>query len=665
MVQATDPAVDESSRPLSSADSTSEPEILERYEEETPTASHALADESAAGDQDDGEKGAAQIDHGDIEVKNLGWNDRVNNVPVPLVGGLDNEALWTLIRRFDKQIFHVKQIQEPPLGELDLTIAADEEFSPQKLRAQLERFYMVVLVGLFSVWKHIVRLRSWREYDRTAWFLTVYTIAWLTDLLLPSLGIFIIVLILSDRSRKACFPLAPPALIDSKTGGVQKPAAGVLASDDSMTGAPQKHQGEAVEQEARNFVTSLSTIVVSTAAGKHPQGDPDNDTAPDPTEITDTISDARDTAVGRATSPEHDRAKKPVSDAIWAKARPTMRLLSEFVDTWERLGNVLSPAPPFHRHRPKLILSLVMVPIVLASYWTSAYVAMKAVGFGCGFLFFGDPIIMRVLSFVNRTYPRWEKYIELQNTILRGVPTNAQLTITLLRIGEKNKAPLPPPPSSDKPPPVEPHPTAGQGLDHLEGATEEEIEAAVQPDPIVVDAVEEEQPAQDAQPHKRPHRIMNLLRGAAKGGVKTALAADKAKARAGVQKAKDRLGVVKDAQPNPVTGPIRFPARFKGLKGHAYITATATTPALSWTSNIDDVKPSWTTAIGEIAELKKIGGLGWKSKIIVGWAMDTEIVDGLVITTRDGSEFHLTAVVMRDQLFNRLISMGAQMWEAW
>jgi hypothetical protein len=28
--------------------------------------------------------------------------------------------VWTLIRRFDKQVFYVKSIQEPPLGMLDM-----------------------------------------------------------------------------------------------------------------------------------------------------------------------------------------------------------------------------------------------------------------------------------------------------------------------------------------------------------------------------------------------------------------------------------------------------------------------------------------------------------------------------------------------------------------
>ncbi|KAK7415445.1 hypothetical protein QQX98_005896 [Neonectria punicea] len=661
---ATNPANEGSFQRLSDLSSASEPEILETQEEETPTASHALADESANGDDVTGERGAAQVDHAEIEVKDLGWNDHVRNVPVPLVGGLDNEELWILIRRFDKQIFHVKSLAEPPLGGvLDLTTAEEEEFSPEKLRAQLERFYMVVLVNLFSFWKHIVRLRSWGEYQRTSCFLAVYVVAWLLDLLLPSLAIFAVVLIISEESRTFCFPPAPPALIDSKTGGVQKPAAGVLASDDSVTGAPEKHQGEAVEQEARNFVTSIATIVVSTAAGKHPQGDPDNDNpAPDPVELTEMVSDAKDQAGGNDPSHEQDRTKKPVSDAIWTKARPLMRLLTDFVDTWERFGNVLSATAPFNRRRSKLILASVFVPIMLGAYFTSPYAAMKAMGFSCGFGFFGDPAITRMVEFANRTYPKWQKYVELRNTLLRGVPTNAQLTITLLRIGEKNKAPIPPPPSTDAPPPVEAHATAGEDLGHL-AATDGEIATAVQPEPFPEDP--EEDAEDDKKKHKKSHRLMALFRNTAKGGIHTALAADKAIAKAGAPHAKKRLGVVKSTAPDPETGPIQFPARCNGKKGHAYITATATTPALSWTPNTEDVKPAWTVTLGEIAELKKMGGLGWKSKIIVGWAMNKEIVDGLSITTKDGTELHLTAVIMRDQLFNRLISMGSQMWEAW
>jgi hypothetical protein len=60
-----------------------------------PTLSHALARD------DHDEKGLAQQDH-DHEVLDLGWNEEEKNIPSPLVGGLQNEDLWLLVRRFNK-----------------------------------------------------------------------------------------------------------------------------------------------------------------------------------------------------------------------------------------------------------------------------------------------------------------------------------------------------------------------------------------------------------------------------------------------------------------------------------------------------------------------------------------------------------------------------------
>jgi hypothetical protein len=60
-----------------------------------PTDSHALA----MANHDD--KGAAQVEH-DEEVINLGWNERPKDISNPLVGGLGNDNLWVLVRRFNK-----------------------------------------------------------------------------------------------------------------------------------------------------------------------------------------------------------------------------------------------------------------------------------------------------------------------------------------------------------------------------------------------------------------------------------------------------------------------------------------------------------------------------------------------------------------------------------
>lgn len=154
----------ESSGPVPSGDS-------------APTESHALA----TADHD--EKGAVQM-HGQfntsLEVKDLGWNKPPEKIPAPLVGGLPNEELWMLVRRFNKQMYHVKAIEHAPPGGLDLNVASEDEFSPDKLRSNVERLYMTVIVGMAGFAKHIARLRSWGERRRTAGFFAVCLTSTLT-----------------------------------------------------------------------------------------------------------------------------------------------------------------------------------------------------------------------------------------------------------------------------------------------------------------------------------------------------------------------------------------------------------------------------------------------------------------------------------------------------
>lgn len=176
---------------------------------------------------------------------------------------------------------------------------------------------------------------------------------------------------------------------------------------------------------------------------------------------------SKDKTNGENTTIEHDRTKKPIEKAVWGKARPAMHAIGDLVDTWERFGNALSPTQPFPRRRPRLTLAACLLPVLLGSYLTTSYMMLKGLGFCIGFGFFGDPIITRGLAALNENFPDWQKHLQLRHTILRGIPTNAQLVITLLRIGEKNKSPIPPPPTSNVAPPVVPHATAGQNLDHL------------------------------------------------------------------------------------------------------------------------------------------------------------------------------------------------------
>lgn len=59
-----------------------------------------------------------------------------------------------------------------------------------------------------------------------------------------------------------------------------------------------------------------------------------------------------------------------------------------------------------------------------------------------------------------------------------------------------------------------------------------------------------------------------------------------------------------------------------------------------------------------------MSGFGWKAKMVVGWATDREVVDGILIVDKGNREL-LTAVARRDVIFDRLIAIGNHMWESW
>ncbi|EOO04244.1 hypothetical protein UCRPA7_226 [Phaeoacremonium minimum UCRPA7] len=599
---------------------------------EDPSLSHALATD------DHDEKGLAQQDH-DEEVMDLGWNEKKQDIPTPLVGGMDNEELWLLVRRFNKQMYHVKAIPNPVPGGLDLNIADEEEFSPDKLRANIERLYMTVIVGILGVVKHIGRLRSWRETRRTAGFASAYFIAWIFDLIVPLIAATLVALIAYPPSRGFLFPPAPLALVDSKTGGVQKPKSGVLGSHDSATGAPENHKGEAVEQEASNFVNGIASVALSSVTGKHPQGEPDADeqgnpadTAPDPTAIAVGAADAKDAAAGGKPGAKHDKTKVPMETAMWTKMRPIMHGIADFTDTWERFGNALSPTPPFPRDTYRLRLAGLVLPLFVVSLFVTSYMYMKGVTFGIGFGFFGDPVISRGLDLLNRKFPNWQKLLEVRNTILKGVPTNAQLTITLLRIGEANKAPIPPPPQINEPPPEKPAETTDEhlratGAEPPLNATDEELDEAMQHDSNTAHETggDDIDAAKNSKHGKKGSKILGFFKGTTKGAVKTAIGTDTVRAKIGSHNAKNRLGVVPRPGADLTSGPVEFKGRYGGQKGHVYITTKATIPALAFstdstiekigTQEREDLHPIWSIAIADIAELKKFGGYGWKAKL--------------------------------------------------
>ena len=211
--------------------------------------------------------------------------------------------------------------------------------------------------------------------------------------------------------------------------------------------------------------------------------------------------------------------------------------------------------------------------MIAVSLLTTPAIFIKVSSFFIGFGFFGDPLIWRGLDFLNKKYPNWQKLLEIRNSLLKGVPTNAQLTITLLRIGEANKAPLPPPPSSDQPPPHKAASINGDDIGTLD-ASHDELHSAIHESPE--DAAAREASTEDSQKqekHKHGSRILGFFKGTTKAGVNSKLSLDVARAKVARSKhARNHLGVLpKPGETNP-TGPVEFRARYQGHKGWVFIS---------------------------------------------------------------------------------------------
>ncbi|ETN44099.1 uncharacterized protein HMPREF1541_10649 [Cyphellophora europaea CBS 101466] len=637
------------------------------------TTSHQLA----TGEHDYGDElhGKAIEAGKDPNTTDLGWRANGNGVD-------------TL------QMYHIKAIEKAPPGGLDCYIADEDDFSPDKLRANLERLYITVGVSVLGFFKHIVRLRSWKEPRRTGAFLGVYLLAWLLNLVMPTLLLTLIVLITVPKSRAIMFPPAPLALVSSHTGGVQSPPAGVLGSTDSYSGAPEKHKGEAVEQEASNLVAGIANVAISSAAGRHDQASPDEEggskqldaSVPDPASVANVAADASTSATGGNPKKSHDKTKQPMEQAVWTQMRPAMHAIGDISDGWERFANALSPTPPFSQNK-RTQLAGIIAPIFLLSLFVRPEWIYKGMTLMNGLIFFTDPLQQRGIALLNEKIPDWPRYLELRNSLLRGVPTNAQLTITLLRIGEANRAPLPPPPSSTEPPAHEAVDIDKQQLleDSNLDATHSEVEDAVTAD----DDAGTDPNAPQAAPKKKGfgQRIVGAIKGTTAGAVETKLQADKVRAVAGSGHAKNKLGILpskSEMKKHETEGPVTFKARCKGKRGAVFIDSAVSpptsdgkrpaSPCVYFSTDVNSEEAVeeghekglvWAVSINDIAEIKKIGGLGWKGKIVVGWATDREVKDGIEITTKEGKVWRATAIAQRDELFDRLASMGSQIWECY
>ena len=363
-----------------------------------------------------------------------------------------------------------------------------------------------------------------------------------------------------------------------------------------------------------------------------------------------------------------------------------------------------------------------------------AALIVRCTTFAIGVAFFSQPVISRVTHQINHRFPHWRKLVELRRTLLKGVPTNAQLTLTLLRIAEAAKAPLPPPPiarphhtaaAADAADPASAHPPqAADALKEHDFAfdTENYEIDSVDPDhprAYANEDIEGEHTDQESaeggeegkEKKKKGSKVLGLIKKTAHTGVSGILGVDHLKAKVGNEHSKRRLGAVAPPPTNPnmgVTqatveqtadekalakeraeealrreGPTSFSGRLHGKKGRLLLVTAAASPCLSWIpeksirsalmapskipgkggDEAEGLPAELTIGLSDIVSLRKMGGFGWKGRLVVGWATGRDVVDGLEIVDRWGERKVFTAIRGRDELFNRLIAMGKQSWE--
>ncbi|OQE29092.1 hypothetical protein PENFLA_c004G01036 [Penicillium flavigenum] len=596
------------------------------------------------------------------------WKASSQKVDDTLAKGLSNEDLWMLIRRFNKQIYHVKAVHDTASLNLDLNRTENEQFPPEKLRITLERFYTSVVVGVTEFFRHITRLRSWKEPVRTTIFCAGYFVAWAVDLLVPTISGLVVALIMVPPVRQLLFP----GLVKTDDSNGTSPTEGEVQSEDSLTGAPENHKGEAAEQEAKNLVDSFATVAMESAAAKYGQTVPED--APDRPALIESL-EAAEAAAGTPTgdSPE-DKTKKPMKKKVSHATDNVMRILSDITDIYEKFANILSPTPPFFLVTSRLRLASIFTLVSVIVPFTSSYWIIKLVGFALGLGFFGDPIFTYTLDLLNAKVPNWKDHLDLQKTLLAGVPTNAQLTLTLLRIGEINSSPLPPAPSSDDNEPVWP-------IRRKKSQAASSTDVSRQGSSVNLQSTNSTESLPETKvPKKRfVFKLLKFFKRTISTAIKGHIAFDRAMAIAGSAHTKNLIGMLQNGHfaATPF-GPLKFDAKYERKRGAAVIDSSKEPPILYFTTyqsaGLDDLciesrkKGSvlFQIPVTEIKELKKTEGLGWKGKLIVELtAGSKEAADGLVVSGDGlGQSYHLTGMRSRNQLFNRLVAIDAQFWES-
>ncbi|KAL3440198.1 hypothetical protein BJX65DRAFT_315015 [Aspergillus insuetus] len=627
-----------------------------------------------------------------------------SNPPVHIPRVRDDD-LKRLIARFNKQISHV-QVAPEPEGEqqqkheceLDLTRAADAQFPPGRLQPTIERFYASVITPVGDLFSHVNRLRSWDDLHRTGAFCAVYAIAWLNDRLILVVTIGLLAMLFYPDVRVLLFP--PGAKVQNRpegTGDIE----------------PEGADGGVSEWED---ATIIATDIDDASIEPSQMDGPEVETVP--------------SVIGDETG----KPKKKVHPAL----NKTMRTLSDVTDICERISNLISPSPPFDPVIPRLRLAGILASTCLVSSFCSSYMLVKTVELLLGLGLFGEPLFIRGMEYLHLNVPEWKEYMDIERTLLQGVPTTAQLALTLLRLAESTSNPI----QFHFHQHNQRHDKSLALIRPEETSLTSLLLQALRPKPASLTLTTTNDSTSSLSPtdtdtlnvhppkSQKLHKFFRFARRAIKTAVRGHIALDRALATTASTYARRGLQGVLDAHDGRIggiqTGRLLelllpsssvsgigkrsgcvFEAKFEKKRGcvvldfdvestqdqdqdrprrEAILYFTTTKLSKIQDTRISRQKASnvkFSIPLGDITEIQKTAGLGWKGKLIVELAVgsdeiDSGSADGLVIRglkgdrgdgvkdagdgagegdgnsdgDREKFEYHLTGVMGRDALFN-------------
>ncbi|GMK59490.1 hypothetical protein CspeluHIS016_0800960 [Cutaneotrichosporon spelunceum] len=590
-----------------------------------------------------------------------------------IVDGVEDDKLWVLLRGFNKQVNHVLHPAThlpPNHPDLRQTHLPNVPYRSDTLKANLERLIKGLGPAASRGIQELACLTDWDgNFHRTSAFCTAYFVSWAYGYVVLAAAAFFGLLICFPWFRRLLFPYRPP----------HTDAFPLLETDDEtiLLTEPEKSEEVSVQvtavlagyasalllgtKEEGNAVVGPKNLDAGSDAGSHAGAIVGVNDAKDSDEIHVLDQANLDGAVevnGQKVITEVERKRNAL---VTGMAKATETSIGTAADYIEILQKTFSPPPVYpDRHARFRLAALLIIPCLAVHY-----VPARAWGRGLtllfGIVFWGRKWLVMGIHKLLIRFPNWKEILDPRNSILSGVPTDAQFTLYLLRANERERDPLPAPPVTPA----------------LEATKEAIRQAAGTGVSEALEASDMHMPAHEAtKPKKKKKKglFRKLVRQLAGIGSDVALVGDERKLRGKI----DRL-VLKAKWGDFEMGGYR--AKLGGVNGHLFIHEEDA--CISWVPLLSK-SPDKVWYVDDLVEMKK-DGLG-TSRLALAAICGAEVASlGLSLRfARTADDVNLSdmsddeqlraaqaaketlefkSVEGREALFNRLIAMGSQRWE--